>query len=1032
MQFLLYAVFILSGAAGLIYESIWSRYLGLFVGHSAYAQIIVLTIFLGGMSLGAWGAGRRSERLREPLIVYAFLELAIGAIGLLFHDIFLWTTALAYDSVFPHFAGSPLALTVVKWTIAGLLILPQSVLLGTTFPLMSAGVLRLVRREPGRVLSLLYFANSFGAAVGVLIAGFYLLRARGLEGTLLAAALVNGLVFAVTFVAVRVHEMRAERPADAAPEPAPESAPEPAAPAAAPMPLDAPRLWRLLLLVTFATAVASFVYEITWIRMLSLVLGSATHSFELMLSAFILGLALGAFWVHRRADRFRDPLRVLGVVQWLMGFAAMATIPLYLASFRWTAVLVGALSQTEGAYLIFGLARYAFCLIVMLPATFCAGMTLPVITKLLLDTGRGERAVGTVYAVNTLGSIVGVVAAGLLLLPLLGLKILLIEGAVLDMALGIVLLRVTAGDSERAHRWVVAAAVGVVVVTAATMRFNHFDRTVLSSGVFRYGGLPEPGSRTIVFYRDGRTATVTVGQGTKDKGLFISTNGKPDASLDTSWIRFDRNAPRRYIGGDISTQVLLPLMTLAHAPRAKTAAVIGQGSGMTSHLLLGSPYLQSLTTIEIEPAMVQGSRLFMPANRRVFEDTARSHFAIDDAKSYFAMHNGTFDVIVSEPSNPWVSGVSGLFTVEFYARVRRYLSPDGVFGQWLHLYEIDDGLVLSVLAAIHQNFPAYEIFLTSGGDILIVATNQSALRAPDWSVFDYPIVAEDLRPAMHFTPLSLEASRFAGRAALAPYLEHYSQPNSDFIPLLDLGAERTRFMHASADGIALLNADRFDFLSAMTGRVVPFSTETQTVAPQIPRQKALATGAVLHARRVANAADSVSGLDVLTALHKRARFENDLASGRPPADWRLWMVDALAVEQLLHGGTAGVADEDFYRRIFAYLNAQHAPVGPRQAFSFLHALSLYDFAIAAALADSLSPAVESGAGWYPPDALRDGGTIAKLRVGDAEGAAKYWNGLAKRAARPPDHVRTLLIASYVIAANEARKGHPAAPAKTPH
>ena len=210
MQFLLYAVFILSGAAGLIYESIWSRYLGLFVGHSAYAQIIVLTIFLGGMSLGAWLAGKRSDRLSEPLIVYAFLELAIGAIGLVFHDVFVWTTALSYDAIFPLLAGSPILLTIVKWTIASALILPQSVLLGTTFPLMSAGVLRLVRNEPGRVLSLLYFANSLGAAGGVLIAGFYLLRAAGLPGTLLAAAIVNAVVFLVTFIAVRWHSMRAE------------------------------------------------------------------------------------------------------------------------------------------------------------------------------------------------------------------------------------------------------------------------------------------------------------------------------------------------------------------------------------------------------------------------------------------------------------------------------------------------------------------------------------------------------------------------------------------------------------------------------------------------------------------------------------------------------------------------------------------------------------------------------------------------------------------------------------------------------
>ena len=1026
MQFLLYAVFILSGAAGLIYESIWSRYLGLFVGHSAYAQIIVLTIFLGGMSAGAFAVGRRSDRMREPLIAYAFLELAIGAIGLVFHDVFVWTTATAYDSIFPTLAGSPLLLNVVKWTIASLLILPQSVLLGTTFPLMSAGVLRLVRRDPGRVLSLLYFANSLGAAAGVLVAGFYLLAKAGLPGTLLAAAGLNFLVFLVTFLAVRTRGMRSAKPgtdgSDDAATPVPSAAPTYA------MPFDSDRLWRLMLIVTFGTAVASFVYEISWIRMLSLVLGSATHSFELMLSAFILGLSLGALWVHRRADRLADPVRALGLVQWLMGACAMSTLPLYLLSFRWTAVLIGALSQSNGAYMMFGIARYVFCLIVMLPATFFAGITLPVITKLLLDSGRGERAVGTVYAVNTLGSIVGVVLAGLVLMPLLGLKFLLIAGAVLDMALGVYLLHATAGHAPSRRKIALAAGLGVVLLVCVSVVGNTFDERVLASGVFRFGVIPDLSTREIVYYHDGRTATVSVGRGTADKSLFIATNGKPDASLDSAWVRYDPKAPRRFLGGDLSTQVLLPLVSLAHAPRAVTAAVIGQGSGMTSHLLLGSPYLKSLTTIEIEPAMIEGSKWFRPANSRVFDDP-RSRFAIADARSYFATQRGTFDVIVSEPSNPWVSGVSGLFTVEFYSRVRRYLSPNGVFGQWLHLYEMDDGLVLSVIAAIHQNFPSYEIYMTSPADILIVASNRSTLPAADWTVFDSPMIAQDLRPVMRFTPRALDASHVGGHAMFSPIFVGYSGANSDFYPRLDLGAEKARFVHAEAKGVAALDFDTFDFVAALDRRRVPFDTSTQAPVPSIPRPRALATSAVLHLRRVANGEDSVAGTDVLAALQRRARLENGMVSGRPPADWHQWMTDALQLSADLHGGTAGVADEAFYRSIFAYLAAQHAPTGARQAFAFQHALRVYDFTAASALADSLLPAAKTNAGWYPVDDLRDGGTIAKLAAGDVPGARHYWVDLAHKAARPADSIRSLLIGAYIIAADRAQRASsaPAAP-----
>ncbi|HJU64289.1 MAG TPA: fused MFS/spermidine synthase, partial [Gemmatimonadaceae bacterium] len=667
----------------------------------------------------------------EPLVWYAAIEAIVGVIGLVFHDIYGAVTGVAYDSLFPALAGGA-GLTIVKWLLASVLILPQSVLLGMTFPLMSAGILRRVPERPGHVLAMLYFSNSLGAAVGVLVAGFYLIAVAGLPGTLVAAAILNILVALVTFIGVRATGVRGEgreasdQPRDASASPAEVAHATNVTPHPSSLiPLQS--LWRLLLLVAFGTAVASFIYEIAWIRMLSLVLGSATHSFELMLSAFILGLALGALWTHRRADRFANPVRALGIVQWLMGFAAMATLPLYLMSFEWTVQLLTALDRTEPGYWLFTVARYAFCLLIMLPATFCAGVTLPLITKTLLVAGKGERAIGMVYGVNTLGSIIGIMLAGLVLLPMLGLKPLLVQGAVIDMVLGVILLRAVARTSTPTLRLAYGAALALVVVASFALWRNNFDQRLLTSGVFRYGMLPRTDQRQILYYRDGRTATVSVGRTLADGSIFISTNGKPDASLDTVWYRKPgTTGARKPMGGDVSTQVLLPLMALAHAPKAQTVAVIGQGSGMTSHFLLGSPHVKNLVTIEIEPEMVRGSRFFYPANRRVFDDP-RSQFVIDDTKSYFAATDQRYDLILSEPSNPWVSGVSGLFTTEFYSRVKRYLSENGVFGQWLHLYEINDWLVLTVLAALHQNFPSYDIFLTSGGDMLIVASNKRLL-----------------------------------------------------------------------------------------------------------------------------------------------------------------------------------------------------------------------------------------------------------------------------------------------------------------
>ena len=1005
MPTILSLVFVLSGAAGLIYESIWTRYLGLFVGHGAYAQIIVLTIFLGGMSIGAFVVGKLSERLRDPLATYAFIELAIGIIGFAFHDIFVAVTNASYDHIFPSLAGSPHIVVVVKWTIAALLILPQSILLGATFPLMSAGVLRIVPRHPGKVLAELYFANSLGGAVGVLLAGFWLLAAGGLPLTLVAAAAVNFVVFIIALGAARFGSRVAT--AQEAPEPEPVGD----TPASAERMTDS--LARLLLIVAFGTAVASFIYEISWIRMLSLLLGSATHSFELMLSAFILGLALGARWVRSRADRFADPVRALGVVQCAMGLAALATIPLYLASFGWAASFISALKITDGGYDLFTVARYVACLIVMLPSTFCAGMTLPLITRMLMRRGDGERAIGIVYASNTLGSIVGVVLAGLVLLPLVGLKVLLVLGAAVDMALGVVLLRVSGASTQRGMRLVYRAAFVMAAATIASLALNHFDQIVLSSGVYRYGTLPDPRGRHIDFYRDGRTATVAVGHTDPEGFTWIATNGKPDASVDRAWFSPRDTTKRRVLNGDISTQVLIPVVTLAHMPNARLAAVIGQGSGMTSHFLLASPKLEQVVTIEIEPQMIEGSRLFYPANHRVFDDP-RSRFVVDDAKSFFATDARKYDIIISEPSNPWVSGVSGLFTDEFYHRVRGYLTPHGVFGQWLHLYEIDDGLVLSVLAAIHKNFASYSVYLTSNDDMLIVASNQAQLPAPDWSVLTQPGIAADLGGVVPFTPQSLAATHLIERRALAPLLDRLGNPNSDYRPVLDLGAERTRFKRETAKGFGTLRVERFDMLAAMFGERRPFDDAALTTIPEIWQLHALTVGAALRIPSLDVADDTAGGRDARDARQRLWELNVGLAAGAPPPDWKRWTSSALEVERYIHAGTAGVAWEPFYASLAAYMKRAHAPAKVRQSIDFRHALALWNFKAASALADSLAPDALAGKSWSQVDEIREGGVVAKLKIGDAVGARKLWVSLSKAATRNSDALRSVLLDSYII------------------
>jgi predicted membrane-bound spermidine synthase len=252
---LYFMIFTISGFSGLIYESIWSHYLKLFLGHAAYAQSLVLIIFMGGMALGSWLASRYSAKSKSPFLFYAGVELIVGLAALLFHDVFASLIEVFYAFVLPSM-GSPTAGSILKWLAASLLIMPQSILLGMTFPLMSAGVIRRFPDTPGSSIAMLYFTNSIGAAIGVLASGFWLIKLVGLPGTIFSAGLLN------IYSADKKSSLK-----------------------------------QIFLVAAFITGAASFIYEISWIRMLSLVLGATTHSFELMLSAFITGLAFGGLWI---------------------------------------------------------------------------------------------------------------------------------------------------------------------------------------------------------------------------------------------------------------------------------------------------------------------------------------------------------------------------------------------------------------------------------------------------------------------------------------------------------------------------------------------------------------------------------------------------------------------------------------------------------------------------------------------------------------------------------------------------------------
>ena len=946
-----FALFAVSGFAGLIYQSIWSHYLKLFLGHAAYAQTLVLAIFMGGMAVGAWGVSRFTGRIRKLLVGYAIAELGIGILAIAFHRVFLAATGWAFETVLPALGGS--GVDLFKWTLASLLILPASVLLGTTFPLMSAGVMRLYPDVGGRALSLLYFTNSFGAAFGVLASGFVMIDRLGLPGTIFVAGWLNVLLALGVWLLAR-------RLPSAIPAAADSSSPREGA---------ARTLGRAILVLAFVTGAASFIYEVTWIRMLSLALGASTHSFEVMLAAFILAMSLGAFWFRNRIATLGNDLHWLAGLLVAKAFFAAWAVWVYgdvLDLVHW---MIASTSRTDGGYVLTTIAGFAASLLVMFPSAFCAGMTLPLATQALTARGHGEASIGRVYAANTAGCIAGAIFATHAGMELAGVKGLTGAGATLDLAMGLLVLVVGGALRTRmAPASAIAALAGIALFAGA-----HMDTLRMSSGVYRYGDFIDPARSALRFYRDGKTATISV----VDVGTYrsIRTNGKSDASVQMD--PAGRALPDEY------TMVLAAALPLALNPGVREVANIGFGSGLTTHALLGSPRVANLDTIEIERMMIEGARQYAPRNERAFSDS-RSHIHIEDAKTFFAAHGKRYDLIVSEPSNPWVSGTATLFSEEFYAQARRYLNADGMLVQWVQSYEINVPLLSTIFTALGRHFGDYAVYRT-GVDLLVVATPAVRLPALSPEALAFPGLAQDLERLGIRGLGDLESMRVGRRASLEPLFAG-AVPNSDYYPILDQRAPRARFKLESAAALPQMREAHVPVLAVLDGDTRQPVSRLQSIGVSRPTQiddahaAAEAIGVALSG--------AASGARVLSPRGRSTSvLANRLAGDCANAE-ALWIG---AVAEVAHFATPHVAAEDvapLFEKMRTSRCGRSMDEASRRRLEFLEAANAHD-----------ARRMDAAAGWL----------LANVHLASAE-AADYITAVLLRCAVDGDLARAQTIA----------------------
>jgi predicted membrane-bound spermidine synthase/tetratricopeptide (TPR) repeat protein len=768
---LLAALFFLSGLCGLVYEVLWARQLALVLGHTAAAQALVLAVFMAGLGLGSVLLGRLADRVRSPLRLYGLLELGVGLLGLASPALLDGLSGLYLDlarrGVSPGFNwGLQAGLCVV-------VLLPPAALMGGTLPALARHLVRELGRTQA-VVSSFYACNSAGAALGALLAGLWLIPAFGLNWPVFGAAALNLLVGAAALALAR-------GPASPA---VPGNVREEAVSR-----LSAGQE-RALYAAVFFSGAAALAYEVAWTRLLAVALGSSVYAFSLMLAAFIAGISLGGALARRSLPGRLGPLAGVALAQAGIALAVLLTFPLYERLPYLHYLAGGLLRRTDAAFLLFQAFQLLVCFLLMLAPTVFMGMSLPwAATAAARSLSRVGAQVGGVFGLNSLGSVLGAAAAGLVLLPALGLERLILACVLVNLALAAAVGWTLLTGPLRRGALLASCAAAAAWGAAGT---SGWDRLLLSAGEFRGRVSYDARSfaeyrkkfqdQSLLFCRDDSDATITVS--IEGGNIVLKTNGKPDASSVD----------------DLAMEVLFAHIPLLLRPQAQDVLLVGLGSGITAGSALTHP-IRRLDLVEISRGVVEAERFFQEHNGRPLADP-RLALHVEDAKTFLKLTPRRYDIINSEPSNPWIAGVGNLFSADYYREARTRLKPGGLMVQWFHLYEMDDETLRLILRTFCSQFEHVALWEVPPAktDILLVGSTEPVpldFRLMEAAI-QRPAAAQDLsRIGISRLPTLLALQSASDRTVRE--LAGSGRINEDQFPLLEYAAPKALFRMGMSD-----------------------------------------------------------------------------------------------------------------------------------------------------------------------------------------------------------------------------------------
>ncbi|OFV98254.1 MAG: hypothetical protein A3H28_08120 [Acidobacteria bacterium RIFCSPLOWO2_02_FULL_61_28] len=692
---ILFACFYVSGTAGLIYQVAWMKALGLVFGRTTYAITAVLGAFMAGLALGSWLLGRYGEKTPNPLRLYGLIELGIALTGLSSLG-GLWLTQRLYVEVYQQLADQPALLLSYRFLASSLVLVIPTTLMGGTYPIVVRYLTR-SSEQLGVFASRLYWLNTAGAITGTCLAGFVLLWQLGLTLTLVTAAVLNlAVAGTVLLSSARLKTLH--------PDPAPDRS-EAKELAGTTRGTPGPKL---ILLVSGISGLTAMIYEIGWTRILAVFLSSTTHAFTLMLATFLFGITLGSYLFERWHRQWALSQKLLGQLLILLALGGV----LFLAFGAKLADLTLWLAQAggESGTALIG-TPFVVCFLAMILPTTLFGLIFPLTLVLYCGSGSQRAAsTGRLYAVNTLGAIVGAFVTGLLLIEWLNTVNTLLLASGLNAVVAAFVF--AGGDSPRSwwRTGMSVCVVGLLIAVAVTRVFASpvfYGRTLMANATrpdFRSALTLDEiiHKERPIYIREGMNTTVTVSGDQED--VYLHIGGRTEGS-----------------SGDERTQLPLAYLPVGFHPNPKRVLVIGWGSGATVYAAAQFSTVERVDCVEIEPAVVAAAPYLRRLNRGA-DLNPKVRVIVDDARNYLMVTRERYDVIISEPSYLWSAGVSSLFTEEFYRQVREHLGPDGLFMQWVQAYQLAPRDFNTVLRTLHSSFEHMSLWRGTEADFLILAS----------------------------------------------------------------------------------------------------------------------------------------------------------------------------------------------------------------------------------------------------------------------------------------------------------------------